>query len=529
MKKVIKNNKFIIIFFSVIFILGICIYKDYGITSDEELQRMHSLVNYYEYTKLFDRIFKTEASDTMQNVDLYAVVRDGIKHYPFNKYGTAIQMPLVAIEHLCRFHLPYSSIFYLRHLYNFLIFFISLIYLYKILQKYLIKRRDLSLLGPIMLLLSPRIFGDSFYNIKDLMFLSLSIINLYYSLKFLEDSSTKNIIKLSIITSFNINCRVVGGIIIFFTLLFKTLYIKDHQSICSLLFDLGKLFLCTMIFSIIITPASWGNPFKYLLDTIYHFYNYKDPVSGITQQCFYFGKWIYSTHLPWHYLPVWITITTPFIYIFLFVIGIFIFIYQLITKKISIHKPLLFLNSIFIFMVLFTMILTPTTYGGWRHFYFIYPIFIIDCVFIFHYLMRYKMKKILSFVLGVNLGIILIWMVIHHPYQMEYFSFPWSKFAYRNFETNYWKITNTDAIRYIMNKRENKQKIITIRSDYNTVASYLLDFDDTQYIKLVENKENADYIIDTSKFGETKSKKYKEIYSYQLNGIRLYTIYQRIK
>ena len=143
------------------------------------------------------------------------------------------------------------------------------------------------------------------------------------------------------------------------------------------------------------------------------------------------------------------------------------------------------------------------------------------------------MKKILSFVLGVNLGIILIWMVIHHPYQMEYFSFPWSKFAYRNFETNYWKITNTDAIRYIMNKRENKrenkQKIITIRSDYNTVASYLLDFDDTQYIKLVENKENADYIIDTSKFGETKSKKYKEIYSYQLNGIRLYTIYQRIK
>lgn len=69
--------------------------------------------------------------------------------------------------------------------------------------------------------MSPRIYGDAFYNIKDLVFMSLSIINCYYCFKYLQSNNLKYIIKLSIITALTINSRVVGGLIIFTCFIFK--------------------------------------------------------------------------------------------------------------------------------------------------------------------------------------------------------------------------------------------------------------------------------------------------------------------
>ncbi|MEN6291533.1 MAG: hypothetical protein ABFD07_05885, partial [Methanobacterium sp.] len=64
-------------------------------------------------------------------------------------------------------------------------------------------------------------------------------------------------------------------------------------------------------------PASWGNPIAFLLKTLQHFSKY-DYIS----QELYLGKFIPSSNLPWHYLPVWIFISTPIIYFVLFLAGI---------------------------------------------------------------------------------------------------------------------------------------------------------------------------------------------------------------
>lgn len=51
MKDKIRNmsrwNKFVIIIFVAIFILGCFIFKDYGVSTDELVQGQHSLVNLY--------------------------------------------------------------------------------------------------------------------------------------------------------------------------------------------------------------------------------------------------------------------------------------------------------------------------------------------------------------------------------------------------------------------------------------------------------------------------------------------------
>ena len=43
----------------------------------------------------------------------------------------------------------------------------------------------------------------------------------------------------------------------------------------------------------------------------------------ITYNILYLGKFIKSTAVPWHYIPVWILITTPMLFTLFFLIGAF--------------------------------------------------------------------------------------------------------------------------------------------------------------------------------------------------------------
>ena len=52
-KNMTKWNKFVIITFAAIFILGCFIFKDYGVSTDELVKRQHSLVNLYYIKAIF--------------------------------------------------------------------------------------------------------------------------------------------------------------------------------------------------------------------------------------------------------------------------------------------------------------------------------------------------------------------------------------------------------------------------------------------------------------------------------------------
>ena len=52
-KNMTKWNKFVIITFAAIFILGCFIFKDDGVSTDELVKRQHSLVNLYYIKAIF--------------------------------------------------------------------------------------------------------------------------------------------------------------------------------------------------------------------------------------------------------------------------------------------------------------------------------------------------------------------------------------------------------------------------------------------------------------------------------------------
>ena len=70
--------------------------------------------------------------------------------------------------------------------------------------------KSLAILGSTFLFLSPRIFAQSFYNNKDIVFMSLFVISLYTAINFLEKPNVKNAIIFSIISSLAIDIRILA-------------------------------------------------------------------------------------------------------------------------------------------------------------------------------------------------------------------------------------------------------------------------------------------------------------------------------
>ncbi len=531
----IKENKLVIIFFVVLFFIGVFTFKDYGVSVDELTQRHHTMINYNEYLKVIKDITKIDIDDIKKTEEYELMaMKFSIGYYPYKYYGIGIQLPTIIIEQFAKFNLELSASYYIRHFYTFLIYFISMIYFYLTLKSYILKDKRYALIGTLFLVISPRIYGDAFYNIKDLMFMSLCIINCYYCLKFLEDDRLKNIIKLSIITAFTINSRIIGGIIIFMCFIFKLLLNKSKLK--NTLPKLLKVFIFTYAFYFIMTPPMWFDPIMHPFKAINFFFNYEDPASHYVQQCYYFGKWLDSTKLPWHYIPVWIFITTPILYTILFFMGSLKNIITIVKNKLKrLNINILFTNTILIIILLLVIILRPTTYGGWRHFYWIYPLIIINSIIGLIFIMN-KLKNIkvpIIIIISISLLTNIIWMIRNHPYQYNYFNLLTRKYTIKNFAFNYYKIPNNDALKYIA-EIDDRDKIF-VKSEYNHICYILLDSKDRKRIIIEEPKKDFtyddskeyDYIIDSNIYANNEIKdKYKEIKYKKMDGVRLYTIYK---
>ena len=95
------------------------------------------------------------------------------------------------------------------HAYTYALFFLGVIYMYRLLWE-LFRDRRTALLGTLMLFLTPRIFADGLYNNKDSVLMSLIIVMLFYGIRFLERKDFKNACLLGICAGFCGNLKISG-------------------------------------------------------------------------------------------------------------------------------------------------------------------------------------------------------------------------------------------------------------------------------------------------------------------------------
>ena len=139
------------IYIFIIFFFSICsiFIKDFGVTLDDEIYYLNGL-NTYEYVRnLFLKIINNEI-----NVDTF---RSKLKEWPIIfEFFLVFLSNLFGIENI-------DKIYLFSHYLNFIFFCVALIVFYKIIQKRY-NNFSLSFISILLIILSPRIFGESFYN-----------------------------------------------------------------------------------------------------------------------------------------------------------------------------------------------------------------------------------------------------------------------------------------------------------------------------------------------------------------------------
>ena len=185
-------------FFLAYLAIGLSVYKDYGISWDEPTHRQIASVN----AKYLSGIFFPGL-----HIPQFAALPP-LAEYSAKQYSVVFDLPMYVADLLLGYNGNMPEAYYLRHLGNFLLFYISVFFFYLIVRN----RFDnpaLGLIACFFMILSPRIFAESFYG-KDIVFLSLFIISIYVFIRYLNRKTLMNSLLFALATALVVDQRITG-------------------------------------------------------------------------------------------------------------------------------------------------------------------------------------------------------------------------------------------------------------------------------------------------------------------------------
>jgi len=505
----VKNKNISVLVFFIIFILiGLYLLPDYGLSWDEPGARERGLVSLkYVLQKLDFPIFGSDSE--------LAKINTTLNSFSDKDYGVAFDLPLAILERSLGLNTEASQ-FYLRHLCTFLIFCIGVFALYLITARRFCSSR-LGLLAAVFLILSPRIFGEGFYNSKDIVFMAFFALGLNTMIIFLSSPTIKTALIHGLVTALTADIRVIGVVLLFISVGMQLIKLvrKDVQVIKLIVVVI--IYLITTIFLIIaFWPWLWVDAFSHFVAAIQSMARYR-----WYENNFYLGEYVSATQVPWHYSLVWIGVTTPLIYLFFGAIGCYAVTTNTIKNKLlwttsEEMQDLVFLG-VFVGAVCSVIALRSVLYDGWRQLYFIYPAFIVLTIrglvtvwdkLSFSTIAKYLMATIVT----IGLGYQAYWMYSNHPFQHLYFNFLGDRPSTSLFDLDYWGLSNQAALRYIA-KTDQREIIRVMPISDNPVFTGIVFMSKKDRKRITDSYDEAqaDYLVNNYRF--LKGNPYKPDYS----------------
>lgn len=526
-----KDKVAVGVFFLILFVIGLTILNDFGLGWDEVVQRDIGIVN-FKYISQGDKALLTDSEKY---------------HGPvFELVLFSAELAYNAIEGGDEY-LDSRQIYLLRHFITFLLNFVGWIFFY-LLAKHRFGHWKWGIVATLIFVLSPRVFGQSFFNPKDVPFMSVFIIAIYTLIRFLEEKDWRWAIGHALSVGFLIGVRVMGILVPCITLFFMCLDLIQStdplsQRFKSIIYP-GIIFTASAFgFTVLFWPILWEGPIHHLIA------GFKDNAIHIWDDeglmVLYFGKFIYMENIPWHYIPVWIGITTPLLYLGLFFVGVF----RIILNSIKTMKNVLWdkngrqdvIMMMWFFMpLLAVIILSSVLYDGWRHMFFIYPALIVMAmrggIYIWDALKKLGEKpsamwtrRVIVLIAGLFILNTMGWMFRYHPYQHVHFNslVGWDMSKIKlNFETDYWGLTYRNAMEHLMT--------VDSADSVNVYAAQLAGLwtrdiippDQRKRLNLVKDVTEADYFISCFRWHPEEYPLKNEIYSYHMGNARLVVVYK---
>jgi len=523
------------IFFSALVLLGLALHRDYGISWDEPDSRTLGIVN----AMYLGKVLGIDAINQSEEFSQYR--KFPLETYKDRDYGVAFELPAILLERLLKLR-DEQQIYFFRHLLTYLVCVGGMYGLYC-----LAKRRfhdwRIGLLAVTFFMLSPRMFAESFYNDKDLVFLAIFTIGLNASIAFVLKPTWLLALLSGLACALAINIRLIG--ILLPMIVLGVFLVQAWQERLHILRKATLAFwfmLATFGFTVIFWPWLWSDPFGHLAIAFANMRQFR--WFGFP---FYLGQYYPVKELPWHYLLVSIFITTPLWIVVLWFVGALQTLWQWFTRHGQLWKSneqmqdMIFL-AIAVGPIAAIILMHSVVYNGWRHIYFIYPAMILlaikACVEVWNYcspqnlpILNNLARKGSLVVLAISMAFTAHWMYVAHPMQNVYFNWLAGKNWTGRWEVDYWGLSNRQALQYIANIDE--RQLIRIWPGSNTPLYYALKVlpeKDRNRLAITSFEDEADYVV-TNYHGNNADyqleKNYRLIKDWLIQDELIYSIYTR--
>lgn len=503
-----KNLGFIL--FSSMLILSLFTYDQYGLGWDEHDQRLIGEVNY-------DYVFKGD-----QKL-LTWVNRD---------YGVAFELPLILIERGLGLT-DMRDVFLMRHFVSHLFFLIGA-YFFFLLIDLLYKNKILAAIGFLMIVLNPTLYGHSFFNSKDIPFMSMFMISLYQTVKSFSFKSNKNFIVLGLCLAILANLRIMGlmlpGCIAIMLLLDGVIEKKIRLN-----FKYGLILTSSTSILLYLTwPFLWLNPFVNLFNGFVNMSSFR-----WNQTLLFNGKDTLQKDLDWFYSIEWFSISNPLFYLIVGFLGVIFLVFKSIKNPLALFSNT-FLRNNALFLICFSSpiiivsVLHSVLYDCWRQLFFIYPSFILLGIYSLNVVYTRFNGKYILLIPFISFIWVASFMIQNFPFQHVYFNSYFSnkpnEYLRKNFELDYWGVSYLNSLEYILKNDKSKCLDICVDHTAGIRSGDLLKIEDRKRINFMFYNEikSCKYFITNYRWHPQEYSELKK-YSYYKTKVKGNTINEVFK
>lgn len=437
----IRHYSTLIIVLMIFVAVGIWVLDDYGMAVDEGVQRNLAI----------------------RNINYLLRGDEAILRYDNFYYGMVFEMPLLMIERMLGLD-DSRHVWLMRHIITHLFFLVGGLFCYLLAYR-MFDNKFLAILAMLLFLLHPRLYAHSFFNSKDIPFLSMFMICLYLIHRSFSNGNVWQFVLCGIGVGILINLRIVGIMLLLAVIGMRTLDIFQASTTDErkrVLITTGAFVLMSLIVVYGVSPYLWGDPVEGFIEWFNIFSQHPTNVLQLFR-----GELIYSKNVhPAGYIPLWLSITTPPIMLLLGAAGMLIVLMRGLKRpsEIIANTRLRFsflLIGCFLLPIVAVIVLSSNIYNGWRQMYFLCVPLCVLSVFGIHWLVSSRFKApILSTAVyvasGVGIAATVAGMISIHPHQQVYFNFLADRLTPNhirsNYDMDYWGAPFREALEILLER-----------------------------------------------------------------------------
>ena len=350
----------------------------------------------------------------------------------YRYYGAAFQVGLIAFQRLWGLT-DTRDIYLSRYLLTHAFFLVGAFACYLLAHR-LFKSRALALFAMLLLLCHPSLYPHSFFNSKDMPFLSMFLIALLMAHGALRRAGRGGVADVGAFAGLGVWLGLAGTIRpMAFLLVALVVLVRcadflraDWRDRVRMLLCSGALGLASVAAFVAGLPYLWGDPparfaewFGFMSD---------HPTVG---ESLLLGERFGADQRPLAYIPVWFSVTTPVFATLLALLGGVALCLRLAARPrqaladASVRFGLLLAACVLTTVVVVTF-WVGNIYAGWRHLYFLYGPICLGAAGGLAWLCRNagdRLAALARLMAALGLASTLAWMVRLHPHENVYFNF----------------------------------------------------------------------------------------------------------